>query len=130
MHSNKSVRYLILAFVSMTLGALDAFANPVQQSVQCTPQLLTQSNAITSRKAADQDVALQLQLVRIHEKFLTLTDLSSAIKTRKPEFDELQDKTGAASEQATTHKIGSLVLSEALKLRPCIMEIVRIRDLK
>jgi len=131
MKSNIAFRSISLAFVSMALSAFDAHGSPVQQeSVQCTPQLIAQANSIKSRDEADRNLSLQLLLVRIQEKFLTLGDVSSSLSARNPEFDESWNKTAAVVEQTTVLRINSSVLREAFKLSPCITALVRIRDLK
>ena len=101
-----------------------------QESVQCTPQLIAQANSIKSRDEADRNLPLQLLLVRIQEKFLTLRDVSSSLSARNPEFYESWNKTAAVVEQTTVLRINSSVLRESVKLSPCITALVRIRDLK
>lgn len=127
------LKSICLGLAALLVSSVAMAKNEGPRSFQCTPQVVMVLGTYTKRAQVENNTSLQLGLRAIEEKFSTILDLERALEIGGQADPNTLDPVDALSKSvARTEraKIRAFIMDEGMKLKPCLDELVRIRQLQ
>jgi hypothetical protein len=127
---------ICLGLSTILMSAVAVAGTEGPRSFECTSQVVMVLGTYKNRAQVESDTSVQLGLRAIEEKFLTITDLAEMLEKRSQSLplesrsDSPIESLPKSAARLENTKIRTLIMNEAMKLKPCLNELMRIRQLK